>query len=122
MENDLIVITGICASGKTTLVNGLKELGYNARSVAQEHSHAPRLWSLRNPDFLAVLDCDYETVRKRRPVSYGPDRVDDQRLRLANAREHCDLYLKVDDLTPEEVRERVVREIEKKRLRRSEVG
>ena len=122
MENDLIVVTGICASGKTTLVNGLKELGYHARSVAQEHSHAPRLWSLRNPEFLVVLDCDYEAVRQRRRVSYGPDRVDDQRQRLAHAREHCDLYLKVDDLFSEEVRDRVVREIEKKRRRRSEVG
>ena len=33
-----IAIVGICASGKTTLVRGLREAGYDAYNVAQEHS------------------------------------------------------------------------------------
>ena len=33
-----IAIVGVCASGKTTLVAGLREAGYDAYNVAQEHS------------------------------------------------------------------------------------
>lgn len=107
-----IAVVGVCASGKSTLVRGLKELGYEAYAVAQEHSAVPYLWSRRDPAFLVVLDATYETVRQRRSVSYGPDRLDEQRKRLRHAREHCDYFLATDRYTIEEVRAHVVAAIE----------
>ena len=63
-----IVVVGVCASGKTTLVEGLRARGYRARSVALEHSNVPRLWTYHDPDFLVVLDCSLDTIRKRRLI------------------------------------------------------
>lgn len=102
-----VAVVGVCASGKSTLVRGLRELGYDAYSVAQEHSGVPYLWSRREPAFVVVLDAAFETVRQRRSVSYGPDRIDEQRRRLAHALEHAQLVLPTDDLTIEQVRDTV---------------
>lgn len=112
-----IAVVGVCASGKSTLVRGLRELGYDAYAVAQEHSGVPYLWSRRAPSFLVVLDATYDTVRQRRPVSYGPERLAQQRQRLRHAREHCDFFLATDDYTIEEVRAHVVAAIEAHRRR-----
>lgn len=102
-----IAVVGVCAAGKSTLVAGLRALGWNAYAVAQEHSGVPYLWRRQNPDFLVMLDAEWETVRRRRPVSYGPERVAEQRDRLRHARAHADLYLPTDALTIEQVRESV---------------
>lgn len=107
-----IAVVGVCASGKSTLVRGLREFGYDAAPVAQEHSSVPYLWSRRDPSFLVMLDATYETVRQRRSVSFGPERLAVQRERLSHARAHCDLFLPTDDLTIEQVRARVVEAIE----------
>lgn len=107
-----IAVVGVCASGKSTLVNGLKQLGYEAYAVAQEHSSVPYLWNRRQPSFVVCLDARYETVRRRRPVSFGPERLAEQRERLRHAREHCDFFLATDPYTIEEVRARVVAAIE----------
>ena len=40
----LIAIVGVCASGKSTLAKALRERGYNARQVLQEHSYVPYMW------------------------------------------------------------------------------
>ncbi len=69
-----------------------------------------RLWEKQHPDanILVMLDARWETTKQRRPtISYGPERLEDQRVRLAPAREACDLYLPTDDLTVDEVRQRV---------------
>lgn len=108
MNRPFIVIVGICAAGKSTLAAGLQGLGYSARSIAQEHSGVRYFWSLQKPDLLVVLDATLETVKGRRPgIGYGQDRIDEQHRRLAHAREHCHLYLATDELTIEQVRERV---------------
>lgn len=112
MYSGLIAVVGVCTSGKTTLVNELRDLGYNAVNVAQEHSHVPYLWSLRRPDFLVLLDCTYETARKRRLIYWGADRLEEQRKKLAHARQHCNLFIQTDDLTIAEVRQRVVQAVE----------
>ena len=98
----LIVVVGVCASGKTTLVDGLCP-GAGARSVAQEHSAVPRLWTFHAPDFLVVLDGGLATIRKRRRVPWGEERLQAQRRRLSHARRHCQLYLCTDDLSVEEL-------------------
>lgn len=102
-----LAVVGVCAAGKSTLVAGLRGLGINAYAVAQEHSGVPYLWRRQEPDFLVMLDAEWETVRRRRAVTYGPERVAEQRERLRHARQHADLYLPTDLLSIEQVREAV---------------
>lgn len=109
MERPVIAVVGVCASGKTTLVRGLQELGYNAVNVAQEHSGVPYLWTKKNPDLVVLLDARWETTKRRRPeIGYGPERLEEQRHRLRHAREHADLLLPTDELDVAAVRDRVV--------------
>lgn len=102
-ENPLILIVGVCASGKTTLSTGLRERGYNARSLAQEHSVSPRFWMRRNPDFLILLDCAYATIQRRKQVSWGLERYYTQKKILAHAREHADAIVVTDNFTPDQL-------------------
>lgn len=97
----LIVVVGVCASGKTTLSSGLKQLGYNVRSFAQEHSVSGRMWQRLKPDFLIVLDCEYETIKQRKQISWGVDRYQKQKELLANARKHASLLVKTDGFSPD---------------------
>lgn len=100
----VIAIVGVCAAGKSTLARGLRELGYEAYSVPQEHSVVRRLYRKKNPDLLIVLDARWETTRQRRPdIGYGPERLEEQRERLKYARAECDLYLPTDGLSVAEV-------------------
>lgn len=111
MREPRIAVTGVCASGKTTLAGGLTRLGYVAYSVPQEHSFVKRLWEKQHPDvnILVLLDAKHETTKRRRPdISYGPERLEEQRTRLALAREACHLYLPTDDLSIEGVLQTVV--------------
>jgi shikimate kinase len=100
-----IVVVGPCAAGKTTLVNNLRRLGYNIQSCAQEHSSVPELWKERcRADVLVHLDAELETIAQRQNrADWTAARLDAQRRRLANARLHCDLYLRTDALTREQV-------------------
>jgi hypothetical protein len=110
-----VAIVGVCAAGKSTLAEGLKQAGVPALTVPQEHSSVRRLWERLHPEcnILVMLDARWETTKKRRPtIMYGPERLDEQRKRLALAREACDLYLPTDDLSIEEVREKVLAWIE----------
>jgi energy-coupling factor transporter ATP-binding protein EcfA2 len=99
------VVVGPCASGKTTLVNNLRCLGYNIHSCAQEHSSARRLWTARcRAEVLVYLDAELETIaRRQNRTDWTTRRLEAQRARLADARAHCDFYLQTDDLTREEV-------------------
>lgn len=106
-----VAVVGPCASGKSTLVPALKAAGYDARQPAQEHSYAPTMWQrFVHPDVLIYLDLSYEAARLRRPhIDGGPERLEAQHRRLAHARVHCDFYLDTSSLTPDEVREAVLR-------------
>ncbi|NMA61052.1 MAG: hypothetical protein GX956_04105 [Firmicutes bacterium] len=103
----LILIVGVCASGKTTLSSGLRRLGYYVRSFAQEHSVSGRLWQRYKPDVLILLNCSYETITQRKRISWGPKRYQQQQELLANAREHATLIIETDGFTPEELVEHV---------------
>lgn len=106
-----VAIVGVCAAGKTTLAEGLRASGYRAVTVPQEHSVVRRLWARLHPEVnvLVMLDAQFETTKQRRPaISYGPDRLDEQRRRLADARAACDLYLPTDHITIEQVRQTVI--------------
>lgn len=108
-QRPLIAVVGPCASGKSSLVRRLKKLGYNARSVAQDHSYVPDMWQrFTKPDILIYLDAGLSTIARRRRVSWGERYLAGERHRLRHARHHCDLYLLTDDLTKEKVLEKVV--------------
>jgi len=105
MAAPLIAVVGVCAAGKTTLARALRELGYNARPVLQEHSYVPNMWQrITRPDILIYLAADLETVRRRRRDPYFPTWLFEQELaRLSHARAHADIYIDTSDLTPGEV-------------------
>ena len=95
----LIGVCGNCVSGKTTLVEGLKAMGYQAVNIPQEHSVTKKFWMRKQPDFLVVLICGLETAQARRNIAWGEERLVKQRERLAHAIEQCNLYLETDHLT-----------------------
>jgi len=103
-----IVVVGPCAAGKSTLVGNLTK-GYNIRSCAQEHSSMPQLWKrFSKAEILIFLDAELPTIARRQQRSdWTQARLDEQRLRLAHARAHCDLYLPTDDLSRTQVADRV---------------
>lgn len=104
-----LAIVGPCVAGKSELVNALRDAGYEARHVAQEHSYVPEMWQrMAHPDALIYLDVDYPTAKARRPrIDWGPARLEEQAERLAHARQHCDLYIDTSTLSRDEVRRRV---------------
>jgi hypothetical protein len=110
-----IKVVGPCASGKSVLAAGLRRLGYDASSAAQDHSYVPDMWQRINPpDLLIFLDVSLKVVHRRGRTGPGWDQEyqDQQQFRLRHARAHCDLYLDTDDLLEEEVLARVVEFLE----------
>lgn len=104
----MIAVVGVCVSGKTTLVKRLRELGFEAYNVAQEHSGIKKLWKRREPDILVMLDATLPAIRKRRDVPWGEDRLALQRERLMDARQHADLFIQTDLLLKEAVAQTVL--------------
>lgn len=106
----LIKIVGPCAAGKSTLADRLRQLGYNARQIAQEHSDVPDMWRrIDPPDILIFLDASDDTLLKRRPSATLAAILPRERQRLAHARAHADLIIVTDHLTPDEVAAEAVR-------------
>ena len=104
-----IGLVGVCGSGKTTLTNGLKPLGFNVRQIAQEHSYVPDMWQrLVDPDVLIFLQASYTTTLQRKPFNWAEKEYQEQLHRLRHAREHADLHIDTDSLTPNEVLETVL--------------
>lgn len=101
----VIHIVGVCGSGKSTLARFLNLHGYEARQISQEHSGVPDLWRWRRtPDALIYLDASNEQIRQRYPLLNLTDAyLEEERIRLAHARDHADCYLFTDGLTPEQV-------------------
>ncbi len=111
-----IVVVGPCASGKSTLVNGLQQSGYtSARLAPQEHSGVRNLWAWRGqPDVLIYLDADADTINRRQQrADWTPTMVDEQRARLSTARAACHFYLPTDTLSIPQVLEAVIDFIER---------
>ncbi len=80
-----IVVVGPCASGKSTLADGLVGLGYRARVVGQEHSEIERLWQRHDPSVVIGLQASLETVRRRRGREWPEAVYARQQRRLAPA-------------------------------------
>ena len=106
-----IGVVGNCVAGKSTLVNSLKELGYQAVNIPQEHSVSPRFWRRVKPDFLVYLSCTLDVARSRRKIPWGQERLDEQWAILSDAREHADLCIDTDPLGTEDVLNLVISEL-----------
>jgi predicted ATPase len=100
-----IAVAGPCASGKSTLVAALRESGYTARQIAQEHSYVAGMWRRNGrPDVLIFLDADYPAIMRRRPrFKFSPADLAEQQRRLAEAYAQADLRLDTSNLAPAEV-------------------
>ncbi|MBA3451323.1 MAG: hypothetical protein H0T18_08940 [Chloroflexia bacterium] len=98
-----IVVVGPCASGKSTLVNALRELGYNARASGQEHSEIASLWRHLAPDVLISLDAAISAVRDRRDSAWPEWLHDVQVQRLSEATNAADLAIDTTELDPQTV-------------------
>ena len=105
----LIGVVGPCASGKSTLIEGLNRLGYRTRHIAQEHSYVKDMWErLTDPDILVFLDASYASTCQRRKLDWTEADWQEQQNRLSHARAHADLYLDTDELSVDEVFKAVV--------------
>ncbi len=105
-----IHVVGVCGSGKSTLVRHLKQKGWAARQVSQEHSGVPDLWRWRcTPDALIFLDASNDMVRQRYPTLNMTDAyLQQERARLAHARAHANCIIPTDNLTPDQVLQRAL--------------
>lgn len=102
VRSPLVGVVGICASGKSTLVQALRGAGYAVIEIPQEHSELPYLWVRHHPAFLVYLDVSDAVAQQRRSYLV-PDRLAQERQLLAFARANAQLCLEVDGLTPQEV-------------------
>lgn len=105
----LIGVVGPCGAGKSTLIAGLEREGYHCRHIAQEHSYVPGMWQkITNPDLLIFLNSSFEVSTRRRKLNWSEADYAEQQHRLAHARQHADLLIETDALTPTEVLGRVI--------------
>ncbi len=104
-----IGIVGPCAAGKSTLAGNLSRRGYDAHAISQEHSEVQSMWrQITDPDLLIYLDAALQTICKRLSVNSEQSYIDEQVRRLDDARAHTDFAIVTDDLSREQVVERVV--------------
>ena len=61
-----------------------------------------------NPDILIFLDASYPVSTQRRKLDWRLEEYEEQARRLSHARDHANLYLDTDVLTPEQVVEHVL--------------
>ena len=108
-----IGIVGPCTSGKSTLIGNLRrnevDLSVDLRHIAQEHSYVQTMWQvIAKPDWLVYLDVSYLEAMRRKNLNWTEAEYQEQLRRLQHARQHADLYLHTDDLTPEQVAQKVM--------------
>ena len=108
-----IGVVGPCTAGKTTLIIGLLDNGYNAKQIAQEHSYVQDMWErLTHPDILIYLDVSHNFTMKRRNLNWTKKEFNTQVNRLRHAREHAELNINTDSLSPQEVLDQVMKFLE----------
>ncbi len=111
----LVLIVGVCASGKSTLAQGLRAHGYATRSFSQEHSGSARVWRHRKPALLVLLHCQFETIQSRRSIAWGRRAYVQQLVNLQDARQSADIVIQTDGLTPAQLIAAVVPFVDKLR-------
>ena len=103
-----IVVVGPCASGKSTLTNHLRALGFDAHVCGQEHSAIRQLWARLRPDLLIALDFDLRTLRRRRHPSWSEHLYRVQHARLESAFSSADLSIDSSTVSAESAVEQVL--------------
>jgi dephospho-CoA kinase len=99
-----IGVVGACGTGKSELVTRLRNHGYHARHIAQEHSYAPSMWrKSSNPDILVYLHISFSVTLERVNFKWTEAEYKEQLHRLRHARANADLIIDTDNLTPEDV-------------------
>ncbi len=120
MEKSLpiIKVVGMSASGKSTLVNGLRDRGYDARPISQEHSNMPELWRhFERPEILIHLNLSLEGQRTRRPdVSWTRKWHEQEAQRLEHAVGHADVKIDTESLTADQVLEIALHYLKNRRI------
>lgn len=107
-----IAIVGVCGSGKTTLAVALRDRGFHARQISQEHSGVTRLWKrFWAPDLLIYLEASDVAARERLGRLGNGELLRRQRERLRVARRECDIYVDTSELSPSQVLEAVLRQL-----------
>jgi cytidylate kinase len=105
----LIGIVGPCGSGKTTLITGLEKYGYVCRHIAQEHSYVQAMWQIiTKPNILIYLNASFPVSTRRRRLNWQEKDYEEQLRRLNHARQHANLLIDTDDLTPAQVLQKVL--------------
>ena len=105
----LVGVVGPCGSGKSTLIAGLERYGYRCRHIAQEHSYVQAMWqSIAKPDVLIYLDASFPVSTARRKLNWQKKDYDEQLRRLIHAREHAHLTIETDNLTADQVLQKVL--------------
>jgi GTPase SAR1 family protein len=107
-----IIIVGACASGKSTLVERLRGLGYDAAVCAQEHSEIQNLWRRTEPDIVVYLDVDLSTIRARRGEEWPQTIYETQLRRLQAARAGADVIVDSVRMNQDAVLARVLAAVE----------
>lgn len=115
----LIKVVGVSASGKSTLVQGLRRAGYHAHPISQEHSSVPTLWQQFEPAVLLIyLNVSLEGQRSRRPdVTWSQTARQDEVRRLMHAWEHADLRIDTTHLSSASVLEVALTFLANQRIR-----
>lgn len=115
----VIKVVGVSASGKSTLVAALREHGYDARAVSQEHSHAVTLWKQFDlPRVLIYLDCTLAVQQQRRPdVAWDAANLAAERQRLHDAYAEADLRINTAEFSSAEVLRLALAYLRAKRIR-----
>lgn len=109
MNTNVNGVVGPCAAGKSTLVAGLKARGYKVMHIAQEHSYVSDMWQrFAKPDRLIYLDVSYLVTLERQNLNWTLSEYQEQVNRLAHAHTHADFYLRTDNLSADEVLQKVL--------------
>ena len=99
-----VAVVGHCASGKTTVVKLLRADGYDAYSVAQEHSVIRDLWKHQEPQHVLYLDVSLDELRRRRGNPQWPAWIfEEQESRLLDARRNATVVINTDKHEPEDI-------------------
>lgn len=118
----VIKVVGVSASGKSTLVANLRQAGYNARAVSQEHSNVTTLWQqFDRTRVLIYLDASLAIQRQRRPdVSWDAANLQMEQECLIHARDHADVKIDTSALASETVWRIVEAFLQQQRIRQAE--
>jgi len=103
-----LILVGVCAAGKSTVASLLKAQGVLAHAVAQEHSLVPTLFQKPNHR-VVYLAARWETVHRRRQMSWHRVNFLVERERLRQARRQAGLVVHTDGLTADEVAQIILR-------------